>query len=225
MQDDAKLVQQLARRLNPTMREIVNEEIQKLFKVRFFYPIFDSEWVSPLVVVLKKNGKWRICIDYRELNKATRKDHFPLPYIDQVLDNLSSNKYFSFLYGFNGYNQIQVSQSNQDKTTFTCILGTYAYKVLPFGLCNAPTIFQRAILNIFCDLSYCVEVYMDEFTYFSEIFYEALKNLEKLLNKCKDTNLSLSNDKYHLMMIEGIVLGHHVSAQVLKVNINKIEVI
>jgi hypothetical protein len=96
--------------LNPHLRDIVKEELQKLLDVDFIYPISDSRWVSPLVIIPKKNGKWRICVDYRELNKATQKDHFPLPFIDQVLDTLAGKKFFSFLDGFSGYNQIQIAQ-------------------------------------------------------------------------------------------------------------------
>ena len=92
--------------MNPKLRDIVKEEIQKLLEAGFIYPISDSEWVSPLVIVPKKNGKLRICVDYRELNKATQKDHFPLTFIDQVLDTLSGKKFLSFLDGFSGYNQI-----------------------------------------------------------------------------------------------------------------------
>ena len=95
--------------MNPNLREIVEEELQKLFNVNFIYPILDIQWLSPLVIVPKNNGKWRVCIDYRELNKATLKDNFPLPFIDQVLDTLVGNKYFSFSDGFSGYNQIQVA--------------------------------------------------------------------------------------------------------------------
>jgi hypothetical protein len=82
------------RRMNPALKDIVKEELQKLLDAGFIYPISDSEWVSPLVLVPKKNGKWRICVDYRELNKATKKDHFPLPFIDQVLDGLAGKKFF-----------------------------------------------------------------------------------------------------------------------------------
>ncbi len=131
--DKLKPVRQPQRRMNPTMKEIVKEELQKLLNVGFIYPISDSQWVSPLVIVPKKNGKWRVCVDYRELNKATLKDHFPLPFIDQVLDSLAGKKYFSFLDGFSGYNQIRIATEDQDKTTFTCPWGTYAYKVFPFG--------------------------------------------------------------------------------------------
>ena len=85
--------------MNPNLREIVKEELQKLLNVNFIYPILDSQWVSPLVIVPKNNGKWRVCIDYRELNKPTLKDHFPLPFIDQVLHTLAGKKYLSFLDG------------------------------------------------------------------------------------------------------------------------------
>jgi hypothetical protein len=142
IQKDATHVRQPQRRMNPSLREIVKVELQKLLNVGFIYPISDSQWVSPLVIIPKNNGKWWVCIDYRELNKATLKDHFPLPFIDQVLDTLAGKKYFSFLDGFNGYNQIYIAPEDQDKTMFTCPWGTYAYKVLPFGLCNAPTTFQ-----------------------------------------------------------------------------------
>ena len=138
--------------MNPNIRDIVKEDIQKLLEEGFIYPISDSEWVSPLVIVPKKNGKWRVCVDYKELDKATQKDHFPLPFIDQVLDTLSGKKFFSFLDGFSGYNQIQIAPEDQDKTTFTYPWGTFAYRVLPFGLCNAPATFQRAVIGIFSEL-------------------------------------------------------------------------
>jgi hypothetical protein len=95
--------------MNPTLKDIVKEELQKLLNVNFIYPISDSRWVSPLVVVPRKNGKWKICVNYREMNNDTLRDYFPLPFIDQVLDTLSGKKYFSFLDGFTGYNQIQIA--------------------------------------------------------------------------------------------------------------------
>jgi hypothetical protein len=135
--------------MNPTLKYIVKEELQKLLNANFIYPISDSKWVSPLVIVPKKNGKWRICVDFRELNKETLRDYFPFPFIDQVLDTLSGKQYFSFLDGFSGYNQIQIALEDQEKTTFTCPWGTFSYRVFPFGLCNAPTTFQREVLGIF----------------------------------------------------------------------------
>jgi hypothetical protein len=92
--------------MNPALKDIVKEELQKLLNANFIYPIFDRKWVSPLVIVPKKNGKWRICVCFRELNKETLRDYFPFPFIDQGLDTLSRKQYFSFIDGFNGYNQI-----------------------------------------------------------------------------------------------------------------------
>eukprot|EP00253_Pinus_taeda_P009033 PITA_09033 len=152
IKEGSRPVCQPKRRMNPILREIVKEELQKLLNAGFIYPISDSEWVSPLVIIPKKNGKWRVCVDYRALNKATQKDHFPLPFIDQVLDNLDGKKFFSFLDGFSGYNQIRIAPQDKDKTTFTSPWGTFAYRVLPFGLCNAPATFQRAVIGIFSDM-------------------------------------------------------------------------
>jgi hypothetical protein len=104
IKEECRPIFQPQRRMNPNLKEIVKEELQKLLNAGLIYPISDSEWVSPLVIVPKKNGKWRVCVDYRALNKATQKDHFPLPFIDQVLDNLVGNFFFSFLDGFSGYN-------------------------------------------------------------------------------------------------------------------------
>ena len=110
------------------------------------------------------------------------KDYFPLPFIDQVLDTLSGKQYFSFLEGYSGYNHILIAPKDQDKTTFTCPWGTYAYRFFPFGLCNEPDTFQRAISGIFSDLIHdCVEVYMDDFTAYGNTFQESLDNIEKVL--------------------------------------------
>jgi hypothetical protein len=212
--------------MNPTLKEIVKEELQKLLKVNFIYPISDSQWVSPLVIVPKKNDKWRICVDYRELNKATQKDHFSLPFIDQVLDALAGKKFFSFLDGFSGYNQIMIAPEDQDKTTFTYPWGTFSYRVLPFGLCNAPATFQRAILGIFSDLvNDSLEIYMDDFTPYGDTFDMALEKLEKVLKHCIQTHLALSTEKCHMMMDEGVVLGNYISSAGIQVDPTKIEVI
>ena len=107
--------------MDPDLKDIVKKDLQKLLNTTFIYPILDSKWVSPLVVVPNKvTGKWRICVDFRELNKDTLKDYFSLPFIDQVLDTLSGKQYFSFPNRYSGYNQILITPKDQDKTTFTC---------------------------------------------------------------------------------------------------------
>lgn len=163
---------------------------------------------------------------YQELNKVTKKDHFTLPFINQVLDGLAGKKFFSFLDGFSRFNQIQISPEDQDKTTFTCPWGTFPYWVLPFGLCNALATFQRAILSIFSELVHgAVEIYIDDFTPYGSDFQEALSNLGKVLDKFIEMNLSLSLEKCEFFMTEGTVLGHAISQQGLKVDPNKIAII
>ena len=108
---------------------------------------------------------WRVCIDYRKLNAVTRKDHFPLPFIDQMLDRLAGHPHFCLLDGYSGYNQIYIALEDQEKTTFTCPFGTFAFRRMPFGLCNAPGTFQRCMMSIFSDLAEEVmELFMDDLT-------------------------------------------------------------
>ncbi|KAL4279545.1 hypothetical protein GQ457_03G016570 [Hibiscus cannabinus] len=232
------------RRLNQAMKEVVRKEILKWLDAGIIYPISDSEWVSPVQCVPKKGGitvisnekneliptrtvtGWRVCMDYRKLNKATRKDHFPLPFIDQMLDRLAGKQFYCFLDGYSGYNQIAIAPEDQSKTTFTCPYGTFAFRRMPFGLCNAPATFQRCMTAIFSDLNEdCLEIFMDDFSTFGEDFDSCLSNLEKVLKRCKETNLVLNWEKCHFMVDEGIVLGHKISSKGMEVDKAKIEVI
>ena len=244
LEDDAKPSVEHQRRLNPNMKEVVRKEILKWLDAGIIYPISDSSWVSPVQVVPKKGGMtvvpnennelipqrtvtgWRVCIDYRKLNKATRKDHFPLPFLDQMLDKLAGQAYYCFLDGYTGYNQILIAPGDQEKTTFTCPYGTFAFRKKPFGLCNAPATFQRTMMAIFSDMvEKFIEVFMDDFSVFGESFDLCLANLEKVLQRCVETNLVLNWEKCHFMVKEGIVLGHKVSIHGIEVDRAKIETI
>ncbi|GJY25661.1 reverse transcriptase domain-containing protein [Tanacetum coccineum] len=168
---------------------------------------------------------WRVHIDYRKLNEATAKDHFPLPSIDQMLERLIGNKYFCFLDSFSRYFQIPIDPIDQEKTTFTCPFGTYAYRRIPFSLCNAPATFQRCMLAIFHDMiEESVEVFMDDFSVFGSSFDHCLNNLDKMLQRCKDAHLFLNWEKYHFMVKEGIMHGHKVFEAGLEVEKAKIDV-
>ena len=119
----------------------------------------------------------RICIDYRKLNSMTRKNHFPLPFMDQILEKVASHEFYYFLDGYLGYNQIEIALEDQENTAFTCPFGTFAYQRMPFGLCNAPATFQIYMLSIFSDMvEHFLEIFMDDFSIF-EIF--ALRMLKK----------------------------------------------
>ncbi|GJT73874.1 reverse transcriptase domain-containing protein [Tanacetum coccineum] len=161
-----------------------------------------------------------------KLNEATRKDHFPLPFMDQMLERLAGNQYYCFLDGFSGYFQIPIDPKDQEKTTFTCPYGTFAYRRMPFGLCNAPGTFQRCMMAIFHDMiEKTMEVFMDDFSVFGDSFSTCLSHLEKMLKRCEDTNLSLNWEKSHFMVKEGIVLGHKISKSGIEVDRAKVEVI
>nr|GEW67321.1 DNA-directed DNA polymerase [Tanacetum cinerariifolium] len=161
MEDDFEPAVQHQRRVNPKIYDVIKNEVLKFLDAGLIYPISDSPWVSPVHCVPKKGSftvvenkeneliltrlvtGWRVCIDYYKLNEATRKDHFPLPFMDQMLERLAGNEYYCFLDGFSGYFQIPIDSKDQDKTTFTCPYRTFAYRRMPFGLCNAPAMFQR----------------------------------------------------------------------------------
>nr|GEZ43322.1 reverse transcriptase domain-containing protein [Tanacetum cinerariifolium] len=139
---------------------------------------------------------------------------------------LTRNKYYCFLDGFSGYFQISIDPKDQEKTTFTCPYGTFAYKRMPFGLCNAPGTFQRCMMAIFHDMiEQTMEVFMDDFSVFGNYFSTCLTNLEKMLKRCEDTKLALNWEKSHFMMKEGIVLGHKISKKGIEVEKAKIKVI
>ncbi|GKB20693.1 reverse transcriptase domain-containing protein [Tanacetum coccineum] len=160
----------------------------------------------------------------RNLNEATQKDNFPLPFMDQMLERIAGNKFFCFLDGFSGYFQIPIEPANQENTTFTYPYGTYAYKCMHFGLCNAPTTFQRCMIAIFLDmLETFMEVFMDDFSVLRDSFNSCLVNLEQMLIRCKQAHLVLNREKCHFMVTEGIVLGQKVSNVGLEVDKAKID--
>ena len=211
LNDNAKTYIEHQRRLNPVMKEVVRKEVLKLLNVGFICVISNSSWVSPVHVVPKKGGftvirnekneliptrtviGWRVCIDYRKLNTVTRKDHFPMSFIDQMLDRLAGHPHFCFLDGYSRYNQISIAPEDQEKTTFTCPFGTFAFRRMPFGLCNAPGTFKRCMMSIFSDLiEEVMEIFMDDFTVYGSSFEKCLHNLGTVLQRCKDKNLALN---------------------------------
>ena len=219
LQNNAKTSVEHQRRLNPVMKDVVRKEVLKWLNAGFIYAISDSSWVSPVHVVPKKGGftvirnernelisirtviGWRVCIDCRILNTATRKDHFPLPFIDQMLDRLARYSHFYFLDGYSGYNQIAIAPEDHKKTTFTCPFGTFVFRRMSFGLCNSPATFQRCMMFMFLDLvEEVMDILMDDFIVYGSSFEHCLQNLGKVLHKCQDKDLFLNWEKCHFMV-------------------------
>jgi hypothetical protein len=211
MEDQCKPVVDHQRRLTHAMREVVKKEVIKLLDAGIIYPVPHSEWLSPIHCVSKKGGLtvvkneknelipqrtmigWRMRIDYRKLNKATKKDHFPLPLIDEMLERLANNAYFCFLDGYSGFMQILIHPDDQHKITFTCPYGTFAYRRMPFGLCNAPVSFQCCMMAVFSEfIEEIVEVFMDDFSIYGKTFMNCLANLDKVLTRCAEVDLVLN---------------------------------
>nr|GEX55806.1 reverse transcriptase domain-containing protein [Tanacetum cinerariifolium] len=148
------------------------------------------------------------------------------PWVSPMLEILAGNEYYCFLDGFSGYFQIPIDPHDQEKTTFTYPYGTFAYRRMPFGLCNAPGTFQMCMLAIFHDMvEKKMEVFMDDFSVFGNSFENCLSRLDKMLQRCEDTNLILNWEKSHFMVKEGIVLGHKISKNGIEVDKAKIDVI
>ncbi|XP_070034356.1 uncharacterized protein [Nicotiana tomentosiformis] len=237
LEENSKAVVQPQRKLKTTLEEVVHKEIIKLLDAGVMFPIYESQWTSPVQVV-PKNGDmtviknedneliptrtvtgWRMCIDYIRLNGATRKDHFPILFIDQMLKKVAGHRCYCFLDGYSGYNHIPIAPEDVEKTTFTCPSGIFAYRRMSFGLYNAPATFQRCMMSIFSDLNgKCLEVFMDDFTLFGDDFEDCLMNLKLMLERCEATHLVLNWEKCHFMVNEGIVLGHKITAHGIEVD-------
>ena len=137
----------------------------------------------------------------QKLNTATRKDHYPLPFIDQMLDRLEGHSHYCFLDGYFGYNQIAIALEDQEKTTFTCPYGTFAFRRIPFRLCNASATFQRCMMSLFSDLvEETMEIFIDDFSVYGSCFEHCLENLETVLQRCQDKNLALNWVNCHFMV-------------------------
>ena len=242
--DDAKHVREPQRRLNPTMMKIVKKEILKCLDNGIIYAIYDSSWVSPVHVVPKKLGitivtnendeqvltrvqsGWRMYVDFRKLNAATRKYHFPLPFMDQMLERLVGHSYYYFVDGYSCYFQISIAPEDQEKTTFTCTFGTFAYRHLDFGLTTGPSTFQRCMANIFSDMIWdFLEVFIDDFSIFGSSFHQCVHHLDLILKRCRRTDLVLNWKKCHFLVKEGIVLGHKISEKGIEVVKAKVDLI
>ena len=223
--EDTAPVRQRYRRLPPSQFAQVKAHVQELVGKGIVQPSC-SPYASPIVVVQKKDGTIRLCVDYRQLNAKTRKDAYPLPRIEESLDALTGATLFSTLDLASGYHQVPMAERDKDKTAFCTPFGLFEFNRMPFGLCNAPSTFQRLMERIFSDQSFhSLLLYLDDIVIFSSSFQQHLQRLEVVLGRLKEHNLKLKLSKCHFFQEEVQYLGHVISARGVATDPDKIQTV
>ncbi|XP_077223005.1 uncharacterized protein LOC143856622 [Tasmannia lanceolata] len=217
---------QKLRRMKPEWVLKIKEEVTKQLDVGFLQVVEYPEWLANIVLVPKKDGRVRMCVDFRDLNKASPKDDFPLPHIDILVDNTAGHALLSFMDGFSGYNQIKMAPEDMIKTSFITQWGTYCYKVMPFGLKNAGATYQRAATTLLYDMIHKeVEVYVDDMIVKAKEREDHLGNLRKFFQRILKYRLRLNPSKCGFGVTSGKLLGFLVSQRGIEVDPQKIKAI
>ncbi|KAG7599008.1 Reverse transcriptase domain [Arabidopsis suecica] len=218
-----KPVKQKRRKLGVERAKAVNDEVDKLLKIGSIREVQYPEWVANTVVVKKKNGKDRVCIDFTDLNKACPKDSFPLPHIDRLVESTAGNELLTFMDAFSGYNQIMMDPKDQEKTSFITDRGTYCYKVMPFGLKNAGATYQRLVNKMFHEhLGKTMEVYIDDMLVKSLKKEDHIKHLEECFEILNQYQMKLNPAKCTFGVPSGEFLGYIVTKRGIEANPNQI---
>jgi hypothetical protein len=216
-------VKQRYYRTSQAEQTFIEEEIRRMLNDGVVRPS-SSPWASPVVLVKKKNGNLRFCVDYRRLNAVTKKDSYPLPRIDDIFDSLTGARWFSSLDLASGYWQVPVAEEDREKTAFVTKVGTFEFNVMPFGLTNAPATFQRLMDKIFRDaIGRFVLVYLDDINVYSRTFSEHLEHLQWVFDRLREANLQCRWEKCEFIKPKLKFLGHEVSAQGLSPDPDKVE--
>ena len=186
MNPERKPVQQRRRAFAPERDQAIIEEVTKLPSASFIRKVYYPDWLANVVLVKKANGKWRMCVDFTNLNKACPKDSFPLPRIDQLVNSTARHKLLMFMDAFSGYNQIKMDEEDQEKTVFIMSQGLYCYKVMPFGLKNAGATYQKLVNKMFSkQIDRNMEVYVDDMLVKSKEELVHLDNLRETVANLK----------------------------------------
>ncbi|RDY00937.1 hypothetical protein CR513_15783, partial [Mucuna pruriens] len=204
----------------------IKEEVEKQWKVGFLAVAEYPQWVANIVPVPKKDGKVRMCVNYRDLNRASPKDNFPLPHIDLLVDNTTQHSCYSFMDGFSGYNQNWMAPKDKEKTTFITTWGAFYYKVMPFGLKNVGATYQRVMVTLFHGMMHKeVEVYVDDMIAKSKTPRQHIDDLRKLFERLRKYRLKLNPAKCTFGVATGKLLGFIVNERGIKLDPNKFKAI
>ena len=217
---------QLPRRSSKAHAEAVREEVAKLKQAGAIKEVFYPEWLANTVVVKKKSGKWRVCVNFTDLNKTCPKDPFPMPKIDQLVDATVGHPRMSFLDAFQGYHQIPLALDDQEKTVFVTPIGNYHYKVMSFSLKNARFTYQRMMMRMFeLLLGKNVEIYIDDMVVKSKMVSEHLGDLRAIFEVLRNYKLRLNASKCSFGVRSGKFLGYIVTHRGIEVNPDQIKAI
>ncbi|UYV72292.1 K02A2.6-like [Cordylochernes scorpioides] len=222
---DSRPIKQRPYRVSPVERRAIQSEVDKMIKMGIVQPS-ESPWSSPVVLVKKKDGSWRFCVDYRKLNKVTKKDVYPLPRNDDVLDSLTGAKLFSSMDLRTGYWQIEIDEEDREKTAFITPDGLYEFRVMPFGLCNAPATFERMMDKLLAGLKWTICLcYLDDIIVYATSFKEHIERLGKVLRCIQQAGLCINHEKCRFGSREIKVLGHLVTESGIRPDPDKIKAI
>jgi hypothetical protein len=215
-------IKQKRRVFAPERNNAIMEEVDKLLTANFIREVFYLNWLANVVMVKKANGKWRMCVDFTDLNKACPNDSFPLPRIDQLVDSTAGHKLLTFMDAFSSYNQIVMDEEDQEKTSFITNRGLFCYKVMPFGLKNTGATYQRLMNRMFhYQIGKNVEVYIDDMLVKSREEDDHLKDLEETFNTLRKYQMRLNPSKCVFGVSSGKFLGFMVSQRDIEANPEK----
>ena len=219
-------VAQKKRRMGPERAEAIQKQVKDLLDAGFIREIRYADWISNVVMVKKANGKWRMCTDYTDLNKACPKDPYPLPCIDKLVDNSAGYRYLSFMDAYSGYNQIPMLPSDQDKTAFVTDFGVYCYTVMPFGLKNAGATYQRLMNLVFKEqLGRALEVYIDDMIVKTPFDRDPVADLEEVFQQLRKYNMRLNPTKCTFRVEAGKFLGFMLTNRRIEANPDKCQAV
>ena len=219
-----KPIRQCPYRIPQAYREKVKKEIEEMEENGIIRKS-KSEWASPLVIVPKKDGSLRLCVDFRRLNAVSEFDAYPMPLVEEVLDRMGSANYLSTLDMTKGYWQIPLAEESKDKTAFITPFGLYEFNVMPFGLHGAPATFQRLMDNLLMDQREAADAYIDDVTVANVTFDDHLRDLRKLFSSLRQAGLKVKPRKTHIGMEHVDLLGHHVGQGLIRPDAAKVNAV
>uniref|UniRef100_A0A2N9J4R0 Uncharacterized protein n=1 Tax=Fagus sylvatica TaxID=28930 RepID=A0A2N9J4R0_FAGSY len=219
-------IKQKRRVFAPDRNQAISDEVEKLLTAGFIREVFYPDWLANVVMVKKANGKWRMCVDFTDLNKACPKDSFPLPRIDQLVDSTAGHRLLTFMDAFSGYNQIMMDESDQEKTSFITSKGLFCYRVMPFGLKNAGATYQRLMNKMFHhQIGRNMEVYVDDMLVKTKDDMKHLEDLKETFETLRQYRMKLNPSKCVFGVSSGKFLGFMVSQRGIEANPDKIKAV